>query len=300
MRSALISWIGALRTTKVSTIGCRLHARELSHDLAIQRLVAVDLGALAATALVAATAGAGVDKADSNQDAVSELIDPAAIAAGGMGDRHAATFKPMQLAMVSPAEPCPGTPRIRLWEGLGQLSYPITTDSEMAQDTSTRDCAWPTRSTMRRRTGRSRRRRLDPAAPCASGARRSCSAPTSTRRWNRRRAAGVRRPDQRQGAGASARARALIDALATRYSPDPDADPPACAYADAMAAAHAHPDDQDIAVLFADALMNTSPWDYWELDGRTLKGRLGEASAALEGVLAAIPIIPARSTCTST
>ena len=83
-----------------------------------------------------------------------------------------------------------------------------------------------------------------------------------------------------RSAGASARERALIDALATRYSPDPDADPAALAgaYADAMAAAHAqHPDDQDIAVLFADALMNTSPWDYWELDGRTLKGRLGEA-----------------------
>jgi tetratricopeptide (TPR) repeat protein len=60
-----------------------------------------------------------------------------------------------------------------------------------------------------------------------------------------------------------------------------------------MAAAHAQfPDDPDIAVLFADALMNTSPWDYWELDGRTLKGRLGEASAALEGVLAANPDHP--------
>ncbi len=98
-----------------------------------------------------------------------------------------------------------------------------------------------------------------------------------------------------RSAGASARERALIDALATRYSPDPDADPAALAgaYADAMAAAHAqHPDDQDIAVLFADALMNTSPWDYWELDGRTLKGRLGEAAAALEGVLADDPDHP--------
>ena len=54
----------------------------------------------------------------------------------------------------------------------------------------------------------------------------------------------------------------------------------------------AHPDDQDIAVLFADAVMNTSPWDYWEADGRTPKGRLGEAIAAIEGVLAANPEHP--------
>ena len=45
-------------------------------------------------------------------------------------------------------------------------------------------------------------------------------------------------------------------------------------------------------MLFADAMMNTSPWDYWELDGRTPKGRLGEAAAALEGVLAANPDHP--------
>jgi tetratricopeptide (TPR) repeat protein len=60
-----------------------------------------------------------------------------------------------------------------------------------------------------------------------------------------------------------------------------------------MAAAHARfPDDPEIGVLFADALMNTSPWDYWEADGRTPKGRLGEAVAAIEGVLAANPDHP--------
>ena len=68
-----------------------------------------------------------------------------------------------------------------------------------------------------------------------------------------------------------------------------------------MAAAHAqHPDDQDIAVLFADALMNTSPWDYWELDGRTLQGPARRGFGRIEGCSRTIPIIPARSTCTST
>jgi tetratricopeptide (TPR) repeat protein len=100
---------------------------------------------------------------------------------------------------------------------------------------------------------------------------------------------------QARAAGASERERALIDALATRYASDPAADPAAlaAAYADAMAAVHArYPEDQDIAVLFADSVMNTSPWDYWEADGRTSKGRLGEAIAALEGVLKENPEHP--------
>ena len=53
------------------------------------------------------------------------------------------------------------------------------------------------------------------------------------------------------------------------------------------------PDDQDIAVLFADSVMNTSPWDYWEADHSTPKGRVGEAVAAIEGVLAKTPDQPA-------
>ena len=36
-------------------------------------------------------------------------------------------------------------------------------------------------------------------------------------------------------------------------------------------------------MLYADAVMNTAPWDYWEADGPTPKGRIGEAIAAVEG-----------------
>jgi tetratricopeptide (TPR) repeat protein len=38
--------------------------------------------------------------------------------------------------------------------------------------------------------------------------------------------------------------------------------------------------------------MNTSPWDYWEADGITPKGRIGEAVDAIEEVLAAEPEHP--------
>jgi tetratricopeptide (TPR) repeat protein len=255
--------------------------------------------ALAAAALVATTAGAAVEDGASDANPISELIDPAAIAASvcGRSDRHAATFKPVQLALASPAEALAGDAADPpLWEGLGNLSYPITTDSDMAQryfDQGLR-LAYAFNHAEAYRAFKEAQE-LDPGcAMCfwgeafVLGANINAAMEPAAVQPALAAVAGAKARAGR----ASARERALIDALATRYSTAPDADPAALAgaYADAMAAAHAqYPDDQEIAVLFADALMNTSPWDYWELDGRTPKGRLGEAAKALEGVLAANP-----------
>ncbi|MBB5984711.1 tetratricopeptide repeat protein [Sphingobium lignivorans] len=82
--------------------------------------------------------------------------------------------------------------------------------------------------------------------------------------------------------------RALIEALAQRYSPDPGADRAAldAAYADAMlAVARAFPANDDIALLAAEAAMDTTPWNYWEADKRTPIGRAGEAVRLVEAVL---------------
>jgi tetratricopeptide (TPR) repeat protein len=68
----------------------------------------------------------------------------------------------------------------------------------------------------------------------------------------------------------SERERAFIHALAKRYTDDAEADrtPLDIAYADAMAKlVELFPDDLDAATLYAAALMNLSPWDYWNLDG---------------------------------
>lgn len=91
------------------------------------------------------------------------------------------------------------------------------------------------------------------------------------------------------------RERALIEALAKRYADDPEADRGGLnqAYAKAMGeVARLHPDDREIGVLYADALMNTSPWDYWEADGVTPKGKIGEAIRTLERVLGTSPNHP--------
>ncbi len=94
---------------------------------------------------------------------------------------------------------------------------------------------------------------------------------------------------------ASEREQVLINALAERYSNDPKADRKALdqAYAEAMArAAQRYPEDQEIAMLYVDSLMNLSPWDYWEADGKTPKGKIGEAIQTAEKVLAANPNHP--------
>ena len=92
--------------------------------------------------------------------------------------------------------------------------------------------------------------------------------------------------------GATPVERALIEAAAKRYSADPAADRAAldAAYADAMLAVAARfPEHGEVAVLTAEAVMDTSPWNYWEADRRTPIGRIGEAVRLIEGVVARTP-----------
>ncbi len=72
--------------------------------------------------------------------------------------------------------------------------------------------------------------------------------------------------------------RALVEALASRYQAnDPSADFVAwnADYAEAMRDVYrAIPDDLDVAALFADALMNLTPWALWDRDpGPAVRGR---------------------------
>lgn len=88
--------------------------------------------------------------------------------------------------------------------------------------------------------------------------------------------------------GASASERALIDALAARYAPAPVKDRAKldAAFADAMAKVAAeYPDDDLVLAVSAEADMDTSPWDYWEADGRRPKGRTAHAMDLVETVL---------------
>ncbi|MET8446087.1 hypothetical protein [Streptomyces sp. NPDC005209] len=88
--------------------------------------------------------------------------------------------------------------------------------------------------------------------------------------------------------------RALIEALRARYPRTRAADAEECgvwnaAYADAMRGVHElAPDDLDVATLYADALMNLTPWELWDIrTGRPAEGaRTTEAKAVLERAMA--------------
>jgi tetratricopeptide (TPR) repeat protein len=95
--------------------------------------------------------------------------------------------------------------------------------------------------------------------------------------------------------GAPEKDRALIAALRRRYSEDPKVERAAldAAFADAMKSVAAqYPADDTILTLYAESLMDTQPWDYWEAAGANPKGRAAEMLAALETVLARNPDHP--------
>ncbi len=93
---------------------------------------------------------------------------------------------------------------------------------------------------------------------------------------------------------ASEAERDYIDALASRYNGDVSTprEPLDLAYVDAMREVYQkYPDDDDAASLFAEAMMNTMPWDYW-LDPEKPKPLTVEVIDALETVLARSPEHP--------
>src|SRR6516162_5690342 len=91
------------------------------------------------------------------------------------------------------------------------------------------------------------------------------------------------------------RDRALIVALSRRYSADPkavraDLD---AAYAKAMGeVAQRFANDDTVQVLYAEAMMDTQPWDYWEAGGAKAKGNGQAIVDTLEKVLERNPRHP--------
>jgi hypothetical protein len=88
--------------------------------------------------------------------------------------------------------------------------------------------------------------------------------------------------------------RALIAALATRYAAAPPADraPLDSAYARALGGVvRAHPEHEEAAVLYAEALMDLRPWNYWTANNELQPG-MADALFHLERVTIAKPEHP--------
>jgi len=94
-------------------------------------------------------------------------------------------------------------------------------------------------------------------------------------------------------AKASPREQALIDALTQRYSGHAeDRKARDRAYADAMREVHLRfPDDQDIAMLYVESVMDLRPWGYWTRDGTPYE-RTAEIVALTEQIIARSPQHP--------
>ena len=92
----------------------------------------------------------------------------------------------------------------------------------------------------------------------------------------------------------SKKEQAYISALSSRYDGNPKSnrDPLDIAYANAMEKLSKNfPDDNDAASLFAEALMNTMPWNYWAEDGDPKPDTI-KVIDSLENVLAKNPNHP--------
>jgi tetratricopeptide (TPR) repeat protein len=216
----------------------------------------------------------------------------------------------------APAAPV-GTPVAPRLQGVGRSDFPITTQSPQARAFFNQGLSLAFAFDH----GEARRAfaealRLDPVcAICAWGL--SYVTGPYVNRPERDDLVATRAHIQRalQLAGtASERERALIRAQAIRVGVDPslpvpaaaakagevplppgvtcvtnvprDADPADVAYAQAMArVAFDHPDDADLGVLHAEALLMLSPWDWWSRQGEPNDGTR-EAIAELERVLA--------------
>jgi tetratricopeptide (TPR) repeat protein len=97
-----------------------------------------------------------------------------------------------------------------------------------------------------------------------------------------------------QSAGVSAKEKAYIAALEKRYQPEHRDDRLSLdkSFADAMRdLVKQYPDDLDAQTMFAEALMNTMPWDYWTRD-RTPKPETEEILGALRFVMSRAPEHP--------
>jgi tetratricopeptide (TPR) repeat protein len=186
-----------------------------------------------------------------------------------------------------------------LWDDLGTLTYPITTASADAQkffDQGLR-LAYAFNHAEAQRAFR-KAQNLDPGCAMCFWGEALVLGPNVNMPMDEEAVApafAALSKAQAVAERASPRERALITALSKRYAEDPKADRPALdqAYAAAMREVAAqYPDDLDIAVLYAEALMNLSPADYWESDGSKPKASSADIVPTLERLLARKPDHP--------
>jgi tetratricopeptide (TPR) repeat protein len=179
-----------------------------------------------------------------------------------------------------------------LLEGLGDLHWPVSTDSELAQRyfDQALTLSYGFNHLEAERSFREAARLDDECAICLWGAALVLGPnindpiPTPDRELK---AYATLQEARARMQHASEKERALIEALAARYAPEPPSDRTVLdrAYADAMrSVAKRFPNDLQVQALFAESMMDTMPWAYWTEDGQP-KPLTEEVFATLDYVL---------------
>jgi tetratricopeptide (TPR) repeat protein len=243
--------------------------------------------ALAATTLV------GVTPIETYSAAQLAQLDPSArMASLCTGRDGKATMRSALLraaAMVQAGSPTP----IRLYDGLGKVNFPISTNDSAAQRYFNQGLGFAYGFNHAAAIASFREaQRLDPSCAMCFWAEALAHGPNInaplTPDANVLALQAIARAQDLSGSVTPAE-RALIMALGKRYSADPQAVRADLdgAYADAMlTVARYYPANDDISLLAAEAAMDTLPWDYWEADRQTAKPRLAEAIRLVETVMA--------------
>ncbi len=204
------------------------------------------------------------------------------------------------LAMFSQAEAAPAEQMDapRLFDNLGSLHHPITTSSEQAQryfDQGLRLVyAFNHEEAIRSFEAAARE---DPQAAMPYWGIALAFGPninSPIKKKDEHRAIEMVQKARRLASRATPEEQAYIEALVTRYVGRKGFKRKGLdeAYAKAMRSlAQRFPEDTDAATLFAEAMMDLRPWDFWKPDGRPQPGT-DEIVATLESVLARDPEHP--------
>jgi tetratricopeptide (TPR) repeat protein len=228
--------------------------------------------------------------------------EPRPAASSTAGSAKVATSAPIPVGPPVPPSTVTLAKGAQLFDGLGTLHRPITTTSAEAQsffdqglrlafgfnhDESTRSFA--------------RAAELDPrCSPCFWGVAWTLGPNYNVPMLPERSQAAWEALQQAQllaASGSDGTERELIGALSKRYrGPQPltpeEQGPLNVAFAEAMRqVARAHPSDDDLQVIFAESLMDVTPWRLWSLDGKESPGTK-EIVATLETVLGRSPNHP--------
>lgn len=201
------------------------------------------------------------------------------------------------VTMVTAATPHVAQAAVPLFDNLGILHHPVTTVSEQAQQYFDQGLrlvyAFNHDEAIR---AFEEAARLDPSAAMAYWGIALALGPNInapiTKRHERQALAALQKARE-QSAHVSAAERGYIEALSKRYNSKGGTRKALDhAYADAMRAVwREFPNDPDAGVLFAEAMMNLRPWDFWTEKGQPRPGT-EEILSTLESVMSQFPDHP--------